>query len=90
MTVAGGVLERSVRRARGNIARVGGGEAQSAGAVDVDALTTGNDDVLIILVRGLGFAWKFSLLDRLLTRACLAWMIVSLVPWAQLGTTSGQ
>ena len=65
-------------------------EPTGAGAVDVDALTTGNDDILIILVRGLGFAPKYSLRDRLLTSACLAWMMVSLVRWAQLGTTSGQ
>jgi hypothetical protein len=49
--LAGDVLEWTLRRARGNVARVGSGEAQCAGAVDVDALATGDDDILIIVVR---------------------------------------
>lgn len=42
---AGSVLEGTGRRASGNIARVRNSEAQSTGAINVDLLATGDDDV---------------------------------------------
>lgn len=53
--LAGSVLEGTLRRARGDVTRVGSGEAQGTIAVDVDALTTRDDDILIVLLDGSTF-----------------------------------
>jgi hypothetical protein len=48
--LAGSVLEGALRRAGGNVGRVRSCEAQGAIAVNINALTTGNDDILIFFV----------------------------------------